>query len=135
MNSFGVPLLTDQPKTRFMLITSVLLLIDAVFFSTTNPLRLSGLILIVAFVLVGINIYAFLRLGLYVLGVYGLIKSGTGRRLVLLMSINLTIALALQSLGELTARDGLVLLLLSAVAYAYLSYGRKSNWAGCMNHT
>jgi len=55
---------------------------------------------------------------------YGLPLKNRGKRISMLLGVSGGIAVALQSLGELTLRDVVVLTLLSGLAYVYMSYGR-----------
>ena len=102
----------------------VLLTLDGLFFGLTNPNSIPSALLIVGFILLALSLYSLLRLCFFVLAFYRLTGGRKGRRLALLLSISVSIAIALQSLGELTLRDAIVLTLLSTIAYAYLSYGR-----------
>lgn len=102
----------------------VLLVLDSLFFSMTNPNKVPSVMLIVGFLLVALSLYALLRLLLAGLSFYGLPVRSHGKRVALLLAISGSLAIALQSLGELTARDVLVLGLLSIIAYVYTSYGR-----------
>ena len=83
--------------------------------------------LIVGFVLVALSTYGLLRLCLAMLAFYGVPLKHKGRRIALLVGISCAISLALQSLGELTMRDVVVLTLLSGLAYIYMTYGRGRN--------
>ncbi len=103
-----------------------LLGVDIVFFSTTNPNRVPSALLIVGFLLVALSIYALLRLVLAIGSVYGLPVQGRGRRPALFLGVCAAVMLALQSLGELSLRDVIVLALLGLIAYVYTGYGRDS---------
>ena len=102
----------------------VLVAADSLFFTTTNPNKVASSVLIVGFVLVALSIYGLLRLALAAATFYGLPLQNRGRRVALLVGISIAIAVALQSLGELTLRDVVVLILLTGLIYVYTSYGR-----------
>lgn len=102
----------------------VLVAADSLFFTTTNPNKVASSVLIVGFVLVALSIYGLLRLALAAATFYGLPLQNRGRRVALLVGISIAIAVALQSLGELTVRDVVVLILLTGLIYVYTSYGR-----------
>jgi hypothetical protein len=102
----------------------VLVVADGLFFTTTNPNKVASSVLIVGFALVALTIYGLLRLLLAVATFYGLPLKNRGRRIALLIGISTAIGVALQSLGELTLRDVVVLILLTGLIYVYTSYGR-----------
>lgn len=102
----------------------VLVIADSLFFTMTNPNKVASSVLIIGFTLVALTIYGFLRLGLAAATFYGLPLKNRGRRIALLIGISMAIAVALQSLGELTLRDVVVLILLTGIVYIYTSYGR-----------
>ena len=101
----------------------VLVVADSLFFTTTNPNKVASSVLIVGFVLVAFSIFGLLRLVLAAATFYGLPLQNRGRRVALLVGISMAIAVALQSLGELTLRDVVVLILLTGLIYVYTSYG------------
>jgi hypothetical protein len=118
--------LTYHLKQRRTVIGLVLLALDGLFFSLTNPDKVPSVLLIVGFGLVALSIYYLFRLLLAVAAVYGAPLQDGGRRPALFLGISCSLAVALQSLGELTLRDLVVLALLTAIAYIYTSYGRAS---------
>lgn len=103
-----------------------LLGLDIVFFNLTNPSTAPSGLLIVGFVLVALSLYVLLRLILAVASVYGVPMRERGRRPALFIGVGLAIVVALQSLGELSLRDVVVLLLLTVIAYVYTTYGRRT---------
>lgn len=109
-------------SSRFLLLTIVL---DVVFFSTTNPAKVAPLWLIAGFLLLVVTLYWFFRGLTLVLGVY--IKSMQKQRAQLtgVLTITTTILLGLQSMGQLSVRDFLVLLPLVLLGYFYLRYNRR----------
>ena len=107
----------------------VLVAADALFFTTTNPNKVASSVLIVGFVLVALTIYGLLRVMLAAAAFYGLPLKNRGRRIALLSGISTAIGVALQSLGELTLRDVIVLILLTGLVYVYTSYGRDQKRA------
>lgn len=113
-------------KRHLILAGLGLLGIDALFFNLTNPDKVPSVLLIVGFLLVALSIYVFLRLLLAVASMYGLPLHKRGRRAALFLGVSCAVAVALQSLGELTLRDNVVLALFSILAYIYTSYGRTS---------
>ncbi len=100
-----------------------LLLADSLFFDLTNPNSLPSWALIIGFALVSASFYALLLLVLWIAKFYGVTTGVSGKRIARLLGLSGGIAIALQSLGELSLRDVVVLLLLTAIAYAYTSYG------------
>ncbi|HTB48743.1 MAG TPA: hypothetical protein VK712_01530 [Verrucomicrobiae bacterium] len=105
---------------------SVLLVADGLFFTLTDPERLPSFAWIIGFVLLALTLYV---LAYAVLGVgswYGLPFKRHRRRLAGVLAGLVSGLLALQSVGELSARDVLVLLPLALIAYLYSSYAEKA---------
>jgi hypothetical protein len=102
----------------------VLAVFDIGFFNTTNPSKTPSGLLIVGFVLVALSVYAVLRILLVLATIYGLPLAQHGRRQALFLGGVCAVLVALQSLGELTLRDVVVLVLLTLIAYLYTTYGR-----------
>jgi hypothetical protein len=117
--------LTSQLHKRHIAAGVILVLADGLFFGITNPARVPSAVLIIGFVLVALTMYGVLRLLLAIAAFYGLPMASHGKRVALFIGIAGAIALALQSLGELSPRDVVVLALLSVLAYVYVSYGRN----------
>jgi hypothetical protein len=117
-------LLPYNLKIRPTLTVFLLLVADGLFFTLTNPNSVPSGVLIVGFVLLAISLYVVLRLSLTAMAFYGLPLNQHSKRIALVLGLSGSLGIALQSLGELTARDILVLSLLSAIAYVYMSYGR-----------
>lgn len=117
-------LLPYNLKFRPTIAGLVLLVADGLFFTLTNPNAVPSSILIVGFVLFALSLYGLLRLLLAGMAFYGVPVNRHSKRIALVLGLCGSVAIALQSLGELTARDLLVLSLLSVIAYVYTSYGR-----------
>ncbi len=98
-----------------------LLLIDAILFGSTGVASVSSPILIIGFVLLIATIFYFTRIILGVIGFYG-VKIKRPRYLALCISGVMGSLLALQSVGELNAREIIVLLMLGGLTYLYSSY-------------
>jgi hypothetical protein len=107
-----------------MMFNLILFVVDCLFFSMTNPNKVPSLVLIVGFSLVALSLNGVLRFIVIVAAIYGLPVGRHSQRIALFISIAMATALALQSVGELTLRDVIVLSLLSVVSYLYISYGR-----------
>ena len=116
---------TSQYASRRQIVAGICLIsLDCLFFSLTNPNKVPSWVLIVGFVLVALSLYGLIRLITAVAVFYGLPLKNRGKRISMLLGVSGGIAVALQSLGELTLRDVVVLTLLSGLAYVYMSYGR-----------
>jgi hypothetical protein len=111
-------------KTHFLLPLS-LLIIDSLVFGLTDPNKVPSFMLIVAFLLVAATLYCVTRVFIRVSRIYGF-KVSHPRRLALILTSISGGLIALQSMGELTGRDMLVLLPLIVLSYLYVSYGRNS---------
>lgn len=97
--------------TAKLLILSAALLV--VFLLSTDPAKLPSAMLIVPFLLAFFIIFLSAKLLL------GANKQRTG--LIMLVAVIGVISLALQSLGQLTIRDGVMLLILFVVGYFYVN--------------
>ena len=117
-------------KQRQTLFGLGLIVLDVVFFNATNPNRVPSAFLIVGFVLAALSVYVLWRFLLAVASMYGLPLRDRGRRPAMFLGVASAVTLALQSLGELTLRDVVVLMLLSLIAYIYTSYGRATRRSG-----
>ena len=102
-----------------------LFMADGLFFGLTNPATIASFWLIIGFGLLALTLYHIWKGLLWAASWYGLPTRRHAKRLAKLLS-GLTVGLlALQSIGELTLRDVLVLLPLASLLYVYLSYGRS----------
>jgi len=101
-----------------------LLLADALLFGITDPHKVPSFMLIVAFLLFVASLYYFIRALIRGASWY-VVKPAYPRRLASVLTVVVGLLIALQSIGELTGRDILVLLPLVILGYLYVSYGRK----------
>ena len=102
-----------------------LLITDGLYFGLTNPVKVASIMLIIGFGLVVLSFYwLFYNLQKF-LAVYAPWLGGQ-KYLCLTATAAVGTILALQSVGQLTARDALLIPLAAAVLYAYLTYGKKS---------
>ncbi|HVW22955.1 MAG TPA: hypothetical protein VHB51_00500 [Candidatus Saccharimonadales bacterium] len=95
-----------------------LVCLDGLFFSATDPQHITSFFIIGGFLLLGATLYQLVRLLLVGLSWYGL-KLKHRRRLAIWSSGAITLVLALQSIGELTNKDMLVILPLLIMLYGY----------------
>ncbi|MDL2341460.1 MAG: hypothetical protein QFB87_00035 [Patescibacteria group bacterium] len=112
-------------RSRPFWLTIGLIITDALFFGLTNPVKVASILLIAGFALVLLTMYWLLynlqRLSaLYVPWLAG------QKQLSLTVVIGLGVLLALQSVGQLTSRDSLLITLAASVLYAYSVYGKRS---------
>jgi hypothetical protein len=98
-----------------------MLILDVAFFTRTNASTVAPFVLIVGFVLLVITCYELLYGLLSAARLYGLPVRYKQRPAVYLSGV-LGLILALQSIGELTPRDILVLLPLATLGYIYGVY-------------
>lgn len=108
-----------------------LVIVDIVFFSNTDASKVAPFMLIVGFILLVITCYILLYALLSVVRLYGL-PIRHKQRFTLYLSGVVGLIMALQSIGELTYRDILVLLPLAVIGYIYTIYitSRKRNLDG-----
>ena len=96
-------------------------LFDIIFFMSTNAASVAPSVLIVGFVLLLISFYIFSYLILSLAGFYGL-PARHKHRLAIYLSAVVGAVIALQSIGELTIKDVLVLVPLVTLGYLYGLY-------------
>ena len=113
----------QQKGARGLLIT---LALDLILFGFTDPANVSPVWLMAGFVLAVATIYWFFRLGTAFLGVYFRAVRNNRRQLTRLLTVFGAIVLGMQSMGQLSLRDVLVLAPLVIVGYFYLHYGKRS---------
>jgi hypothetical protein len=111
----------QKSSVRWLLITGVL---DALFFSLTDPARVAPLWLIVGFILAVATMYWFFRAAMLLLGVYSKAVRKQARQLARVLTLAAALLIALQSMGQLSLRDVLVLAPLLIIAYTYIRYNR-----------
>lgn len=113
--------LLKHPKVGLLI---GLFAIDTIFFSLTNPSTVPSIFLIVGYCLILLTLYWLLRGALAVAGLYSA-RVGRQRRLVAFLTAGAGLLVGLQSIGQLTLRDVIVVLLLAVILYAYLTYAKK----------
>ncbi|HVX47789.1 MAG TPA: hypothetical protein VHA05_00310 [Candidatus Saccharimonadales bacterium] len=99
---------------------------DLVVFGGTDPSKVPSIGLFLGFLLLIANFYALLVVALKLVAWYGVSPGKHKQRFVRVTAGVFAGLVALQSIGELSARDVLVALPLAFLAYMYLSYGRRS---------
>lgn len=104
---------------------SGLLLADVLLFGATNPNSTLSFTLIVGYVLLCITIYYLLDALLMLTKLYG-VPIRHRKRVLKSMTLLISGLVALQSLGQLSPRDILVLAPLSVLAYVYIAYVKSS---------
>lgn len=100
-----------------------ILIIDGFFFGFVNPNKVNSLYLIVGFILVGITIYIFLQLLMTFFIKIG-IRIKNRRKIAVFVSILLSLLLSLQSIGQLTVRDVIIIVPIAVLLYIYTAYIR-----------
>lgn len=98
---------------------------DLVMFGGTNPSKVPSMALFLGFLLLIANFYVLLLAALRLVSWYGVSPGRHRKRFIRVTAGVFGGLVALQSIGELSGRDVLVLLPLALLAYMYLSYGRR----------
>lgn len=111
-------------KSKLSLLLGVLAL-DSAFFMLTDPNRVSSILLMVGFLLITATIYVLFDRLYLIAQLYGLTLGSKPRRFSLIGTVVVAGLVGLQSMGELTARDLLVVVPLAILMYLYLSYGKS----------
>ena len=113
-------------QNRHSWLIATLLGVDLLFFGLTNPANAPSFALIVGFILFALTLYLVVQ-GLFKLGVwYGFAFSERQRRFARIVTGVIAGAVALQSMGQLSGRDLLVVLPFALIIYMYLSYGKQA---------
>lgn len=105
---------------------AALLIINLLFFGATDPMKVTAPYLIIAFVFLTLTVYVVITGVLTVLRFYGVSLGSKNKRITLGLTGVVAGVLALQSMGQLTGRDLLVLLPLALLAHVYFSYNRST---------
>ena len=108
---------------------SGLLAADAVLFGTTDPRDTASFMLIVGFLMLSATIYYVLDGLLAVSRLYGL-RLRNDKRVKKTATMLVGGLLALQSMGQLSLRDLLILAPLTALAYFYTAYSSQAYGPG-----
>lgn len=110
-----------RPKYSYIL---GLLVFDGLFFGLTNPTKSASVFLILGFLLVVANLYLLVRGLMAVSGWYGLSFGKHTLRTASVITGVIGGIVALQSMGQLTPRDVMVLLPFAVLTYLYSSYNQ-----------
>ena len=100
-----------------------LLAADGLLFGSTNAANVPPFVVIIGFLLLIVTFYSLVYGFLSLVGVYG-IPLHHKRQLAVYLSAVVGGLVALQSIGELSLRDVLVLLPLAIIGYVYSAYAR-----------
>lgn len=100
---------------------SGLLAVDALLFGVTNPQTTSSFFLIVGFALFCVTFYYVLDAVLMLAKLYG-VPVRHKKRLLRTLTVVMGGVVALQSVGQLSSRDLIVLTPLTVVLYLYVTY-------------
>lgn len=112
-------------RHRFAAYGALLLGVDALAFLTTNAATVPSFMLITGFLLVWLTLWGVCYGVCAATAFYG-VRIRRKKRFSFYMSALLSGVLALQSIGELSMRDILVLLPLAIIGYLYSVYFRAS---------
>jgi uncharacterized membrane protein YfhO len=117
--------LTQRIKQVHFWRISLLLAADGLVFGATNPNDTASFMLIVGFILLCATVYYLLDGLLTLTKLYG-IPLRHKKRFLKSMTLLISGLAALQSLGQLSSRDVLVLAPLSVLLYLYIAYSRSA---------
>jgi hypothetical protein len=98
---------------------------DLVVFGATDPHNAPSMVLFAGFLLLATSFYVLLLSALKLFAWYGVSPGRHRKRFIRLSAGVFSGLVALQSIGELSSRDVLVLLPLAIIAYIYVSYGQS----------
>lgn len=98
-----------------------MILLGMIFFSITNPKNVPPVVLVVGFLLLTGIIYSFLRLIAKLFSLKERLTVGQYKGLLIGGTALPVMMLALQSIGQLTVRDSITLVILFIAGYFYIS--------------
>ena len=113
--------LTSNPNARRI---GALVTLDVALFSTTDVTKVPSVVVMIGFILLALTIY-YLFTGLFSLGRFYGIEVKRQKPLVTYVTLVTAGLLALQSIGQLSQRDVLVLFPLAMLAYLYSAYAKS----------
>ena len=112
-------------RSRPFWILISLIISDGLFFGLTNPTNVPSFMVIVGFLLLLLTMYGLLYNFQKLLAVYAPWLSRQ-RNLVSTLTAGLGLVIALQSIGQLTVRDGLLIPLAAIALYGYFSLSKRT---------
>ena len=101
--------------------------LDAAFFGFTDPSRVAAAMVMVGFGLFVANLYMVMSAFIGIAGWYGVSFGSHARRVAAVATGVISGAVALQSVGQLSVRDIIVVLPFAVILYMYTSYGQQSS--------
>lgn len=104
---------------------AVTLALDIILFGFTDPAKVASIWLVAGFILAIATVYWFFRGSMLIAGVYSKAVRRQARQLAQLLTLAAAVLIALQSMGQLSLRDVLVLVPLLVLGYAYIRYNHR----------
>jgi hypothetical protein len=101
-----------------------LALLNLVIFGLTDPVNSVPIVVILGFLVLSFDLYLVVRLVVWFLGLFIARVQTHRRRLIVSFTAFLVVCLGLGSIGQLTWRDLLVVVVVATVAYFYSLYFR-----------
>ena len=97
-------------------------LVDGLFFSLTSPKTGNSSLIIVGTCLLVAGMYAWSALFVRVLAAFWPLRLRTKRHLAVFLAILVSVLIIMQSIGQLSWRDGLAIIPFAVALYAYVAY-------------
>ena len=110
-------------KSRLFLELLAVIALDALFFGITDPNKVNSLWLIAGFIILGLSLYVVIKIVLVFLVKLGF-KIKNKRKLAIFIAGLICFLLALQSIGQLSFRDVLIIIPITVLLYVYLAFIR-----------
>lgn len=117
-------LAADSVKHKVSITGLALLATDGAFYGFTDPNAVSSPLLFAGLLLLSVNLFSFAYLAMRLLGKAGFVVGAHYRKAVLGGAGVTALLIALQSIGQLTTRDVVVLVPFAVIAYVYISYAQ-----------
>lgn len=102
----------------------VILIMDGLFFGTTDPSQVASPLLAVAFLLLSLNLFYFAYIGLHLAVKAGFSMGSKQYKAAFGVAGVMALLVALKSVGQLGVHDIAVLLPLAVLGYIYVTYAQ-----------
>jgi len=100
----------------------LLLVLDGLFFLSTDPIKIPLSLIIFGFLLLGLTIYRLIMATLKLVAIYIPKIQNQHARLARMLTLTVVLLMAMQSIGQLSGRDAIALLPLVILSYLYLTH-------------
>ena len=112
-------------KNRLLQEAIVLFVLDVAFFGNINTNKVAQFVLIIGFVLLVSSLYVAIYGAISLIKLYG-VPVRRKKRLSIYAAAFFGLIIALQSMGELSPKDVIVVCMMAVVGYCYINYAKAN---------